>query len=220
MPGRTASDGRIRILLADDHAILRLSLREFLAREQGFEIVGEAGTGAETLALADSLDPDVLVLDVAMPDLSGIEVTRRVHDAHPRIRVLALTGHGDRPTVQQMVRAGAVGYVVKTGTGPELVSAIRAVASGQSYLSPEVTSSLLADIREPQRQAGSDVLGRRELQVLRLVAEGERTAEIAERLHISHATVETHRRNIMRKLDLHTAAALTKFAIREGLIEP
>lgn len=211
----------IRLVLADDHAILRLSLREFLAREPDFDIVGEAGTGAETLAVIEQTQPDVLVLDIAMPDVSGIEITRQVLASHASVRVLALTGHEDRHSVQAMVRAGAAGYIVKTSTGPELVSAIRAVAAGQSYLSAEVTDSLLEELRSPSRAcAGPDVLGRRELQVLRLVAEGQRTADIAARLHISHATVETHRRNIMRKLDLHTAAALTKYAIREGLIQP
>jgi len=209
----------IRLVLSDDHTILRVALRELLARESDLEVVGEAGTGAETVEVVARTLPDVLVVDIAMPDVNGVEITRRVRACAPDVKILALSGHADRRFVQAMIRAGACGYMVKSDTGTELVQAIRSIAAGNSYLSVEVTDVLLTELRSPGTAGpGPDVLGRRELQVLRLVAEGKRTAAIAAELHISPATVETHRRNIMRKLDLHSAPELTKFAIREGLI--
>jgi two-component system NarL family response regulator len=193
--------------------MLRELLSAMLVREPQFEVVGEAGTGGEALALAAKLNPDVMVLDIGLPDVDGIEVARSLKSKLPALKLLALSVHTERPVVQQMLKAGADGYVVKTSALEELVHAIRAVAEGKLYLSPEVTRDALA-----AEAAGQPApLGSRERQVLALLAEGKRSSEIGQRLGISTATVEAHRRNIMRKLGLHTVAELTKYAIRKGL---
>ncbi|HWI35633.1 MAG TPA: response regulator transcription factor, partial [Burkholderiales bacterium] len=170
-------------------------------------------TGAEAVALVAEQHPDVLVLDIGLPDTDGVEVARRVRDAVPACRVLALSIHDSRFFVQQMLRAGADGYVVKSAALPELVQAIRVVASGRVYLSPDIARQALAIVGDD----ADTLLGSRERQVLALLADGKRSSDIASDLHISVATVEAHRRNIMRKLDLHSVAELTKYAIRQGL---
>ena len=203
----------IRLAIAEDQRMVRELLSALLVREPDLEVVGEAATGTEALALAAQLRPDVLVLDIGLPDVDGIEVARTVKRSLPGVRLLALSVHGERRFVQQMLDAGADGYVVKAAALEELVQAIRVVAQGNVYLSPEITRAAL-------RGDGTDeeaALGARERQVLALLAEGKRSAEIAAGLHISPATVEVHRRNIMRKLGLHTIAELTKYAIRKGL---
>jgi two-component system NarL family response regulator len=208
----------IRVLLADDHRLLREALRDALAKEPDIAIAGEAGDGRTTLELAARLAPDVIVLDIGLPDLNGIEVAVRLLEKRPGAKIVALSAYADKRFVSEMLHAGAVAYVTKSSAGTELVRAIRAVAAGQGYLCPEVAGAVLAEVRGRRQRGAAERLGRREREVLRLIAEGARSAAIAEQLHISPATVEVHRRNIMRKLGLRTIAELTRYAIREGLI--
>jgi two-component system NarL family response regulator len=206
----------IRVALADDHRMFREALVGTLATEPDIEIVGQADSGRAGIELAQTAHPDVLVLDIAMPDMNGIEAAQRLRVCCPEVKVLALSGYADKRFVQEMLRAGASGYVVKTAAGAELVHAIRAVAKAQHYLSPEITGAILGEYRNASPPAS--VLGRRERQVLALIAEGQRSSAIAARLKISVATVDGHRRNIKRKLGLHTVADLTRYAVREGLV--
>ena len=165
--------------------------------------------------------PDVVVLDVAMPELNGVDAAARIHARHPEVKILALSAHADKRYVLEMLNGGAAGYVSKSAAGRELVQAIRTVAHGGCYLSAELASAVVEGIRDNRTGASATrPLGPREREVLQLIAEGHRSPAIAARLFISVATVEAHRRNIMRKLDLHTMAELTKFAIREGLTSP
>jgi DNA-binding NarL/FixJ family response regulator len=198
----------IRVAIIEDQRIVRDLLQALLAREPGIEVVGVASTGGEALQLADRLAPDVISLDVSLPDMDGIAVARAVHVRHPRIHVVALSMHEERSFVSAMLDAGAEGYVVKSGTIDELCDAIRSVAQGRRYLSP----ALAGRPADP-----ASLLSRREREVIALLADGKRSADIGRRLGISAATVEVHRRNIMRKLDLHTIAELTRYALRRGL---
>jgi two-component system NarL family response regulator len=210
----------IRVLLADDHRVLREALRYVLARETDLEIVAEAGTAREAIQLAQSVRPDVVVLDIGLPDLSGMEVAARLKRLDPAPNIVALSAHTDKRFVTEMLRAGAEAYVTKSSAGTELVRAIRAVAAGQNYFCQEVAGALAAEVRRQQSDDAELRLGRREREVLRLIAEGLRSIEIADQLHIALATVEVHRRNITRKLQLHGVAELTKYAIREGIVNP
>ena len=214
----------IRVLLADDHALLRELMRRLLRSEPGIEVVGEVANGRELLARVRDLRPDVVVLDIAMPELNGIDAAARLVARHPGVRILCLTAHTAANYVRAMLAAGAVGYVNKQVASSELVRAVRAVASGQTYLCPEAAAvavgAMQPDAGSARPHGSVMALGRREREVLQLIAEGRTAVEIAERLSVSHATVETHRRNIMRKLDLHSAVELTRFAIRQGLVEP
>lgn len=209
----------IRVMLADDHCMFLEVLEELLAKESDIEVVARAGSGAETLATVGRALPDVLVLDIAFPDISGIEVARKIAKCHPGIRIVALSGYADKIFVQEMLKAGAQGYVVKSSGATVLIDAIRAVAAGHSFLSPEVTSVLLRRTREgkPSIVPPASILSRREQEILRLIAEGRRSTEIGDKLHISTATVDVHRRNIKRKLGLHSTAELTRYALSEGL---
>ncbi len=209
----------IRVALADDHRMLLEALIAVLANERDITIVGVAHDGPDAIKLAQLHLPDVLVLDIAMPALNGVEVARRLHKELPKVKVLALSAYLDKRFVQEMLKAGAVGYVTKTAALTDLPRAIRAVASGQNYLSPEITAAVVSDIAPLAGSATPPLsaLSPREREVLRLVADGVRTAEIARRLGITEATVEVHRRNVMHKLDLRTVAQLTKYAVREGL---
>ncbi len=198
----------IRVALAEDQRMVREALGALLAREPDIEIVGEAASGPEALALAQAGRPDVLVLDIGLPGMDGIEVARAVRERLPTVKVLALSVHTDH-RVREMLEAGAVGYVDKSSALKELVQAIRLAMQGKIYLSPQVTREALG--------TGKTAISRREREVLALLADGKRSHEIAERLNISIATVDVHRRNIMRKLGLHTVADLTRYAIREGI---
>ena len=211
----------IRVVLADDHRLVREALRMALERERDIVIIGEATDGRAALKLVRETKPDVVVLDVAMPGLNGIEGAARIHARHPGVKILALSAHADKRYVVEMLNSGAAGYVTKSAAGRELVQAIRTVATGGSYLSAEVASAVVEGVRDTRSGAKAlRLLGRREREVLQLVAEGHRSPAIATQLFISVATVEAHRRNIMHKLNLHTVAELTKFAIREGLTSP
>lgn len=210
----------IRVLLADDHRMLREALRDLLSRIDDIEVVGEAGCARGALEQAHAQQPDILVLDIALPDMSGMALAARVRQELPRTGIVALSGYADKRFVTEMLRSGAQAYVTKSAAGTELIRAIRAVANGLSYLCPEVAGTLVNEVRGREAAEGGESprLGRRELEVLRLVAAGARSQAIAEQLHISVATVEVHRRNIMRKLELRTIADLTRYAVREGII--
>jgi len=210
----------IRILLADDHQIMRDGLRAILASEGTFEIVGEAENGREAAALARELVPDVIIMDIGMPELNGVEATRQIKADNPGVKVVALSMYADRGYVLGILEAGASGYVLKTGAYDEVHRAVKAVAQGKKYLSPDITQMVVdAQVRAPSEPGSSaqTSLGPREREIVQLLAEGHTSPEIAKRLHISSRTVETHRRNIMKKLDLHSVADITKYAIREGL---
>lgn len=208
----------IRVLIADDHRVLRDALCSVLSRESDLEIVGEAGSGPEALRQCSALKPDVLVLDIGLPELNGIEVAARLAGGRHAPRIVALSAYVDRRFVTEMLRAGAMGYVTKSAAGTELVQAIRSVHRGCSYLCPEVAGAVVSQVRVPEGAGDGQRLARREREVLRLVAEGVRSNDIAVELNISPATVEVHRRNIMRKLGLRTIADLTKYAVREGIV--
>ncbi|MFN3477646.1 MAG: response regulator [Candidatus Methylomirabilales bacterium] len=212
---------RIRILLADDHAIVRAGLRLLLESQPDMEVVGEAADGRETIRKVRELRPDVVVMDIAMPDLTGLEATRRIKEEDPQIQILALTMHEDERYFFQMVHAGASGYVVKGAPPADLLAAIRSVSQGQAYLDPSLAKKLLGEYlsRAKEGKEAYDDLTDREREVLRLIAEGKTSKEIAELLSLSVHTVERHRQNIMGKLRLHNRAELIRYAIRKGLID-
>jgi two-component system NarL family response regulator len=207
----------IRVVLAEDQRMVREALGALLSREQDFAIVGEAATGREAIELVQARSPDVLVLDISLPEVDGIEVARSVRLRAPGVKVIALSVHQEKHYVREMLKAGAAGYVDKASALNELVRAIRLVMQGKLYLSPDVTRGALGD---PSGAADAAALTARERQVLGLLAQGRRSPQIAAELHISVATVEVHRRNIMRKLGLHTVAELTRYAVREGIVAP
>lgn len=205
----------IRILLADDHAIVRESLREVLTREPDLAVVGEAGEGLAALALARDLAPDILLMDISMPGMDGVALAQRMRQECPGVRVLALSSHLDRRILTNMLDAGALGYVNKAAGRVELLSGIRAVASGNRFMCQQCAAMLMA---KPSPTSAEATLGRREIEVLKLIAIGMTSAAISEKLFIAQGTVEVHRRNIMRKLEQRNIAGLTQYAIREGLI--
>ena len=209
---------RIRILLADDHAVVRQGFKMILGAEADMEIVGEAGTGREAIELAESLKPDVVVMDVAMPELNGIEATRQVTSAVPHTRVIALSMHKDSVYVREVLRAGARGYLLKDSGANDLVTAVRAVAKGEGYLSPAVSDAVLDDYRKHVSNP-IDLLSSREREVLQMLAEGKTNKEIAGILNLSVYTVDAHRGRIMEKLNLHSINELVRFALRNGLID-
>jgi DNA-binding NarL/FixJ family response regulator len=209
---------KIRILLADDHAMVRQGFRMILAAQPDMEIVGEAGNGRETVELAEKLHPDVVVMDVAMPELNGIEATRRLAVSAPRTRVLALSMYKDSVYVREILRAGARGYLLKDAIDRDLLSAVRSVASGEGYLSPAVSDAVLSDYRRHVTDP-LDLLSSREREILQMIAEGKTNKEIATALKLSVYTVDSHRGRIMDKLNLHSVGELVRFALRNGLID-
>ncbi len=209
---------KIHILLADDHAVVRQGFKMILAAQPDMEIVGEAGNGREALDLAGQLQPDVIVMDVAMPELNGIEATRRVADLSPRTRVLALSMHKDSVYVREILRAGARGYLLKDSIASDLLAAVRAVARGEGYLSPGVSDAVLNDYRRHVTDP-IDLLSSREREVLQMIAEGKTNKEIATVLNLSVYTVDAHRGRIMEKLNLHSATDLVRFVVRAGLVD-
>lgn len=211
-----------RILLADDHAVLRAGLRLMLDSQAGLAVVGEAATGAETLALAQVLQPDLILLDLSMPALGGLEALPLLRRQAPDARILILTMHDDPEYLRQALKGGAAGYVLKKAADVELISAVRAVLRGEVYIHPAMTRSLIEDILPlPEASAGPgawEALSEREQEVLRQVALGYTSAEIAGQLNLSAKTVETYRARGMEKLGLRNRAALVRFALSKGLI--
>lgn len=216
--GRPSGMKRIRILLADDHAVVRQGFKMILAEQPDMEIVGEAGNGREALALAESLKPDIVVMDVAMPELNGIEATRRMGESVPHARVVALSMHKDSVYVREILRAGARGYLLKDSVAGDLVSAVRSVARGEGYISPQVSNAVLDDYRRHVTNP-IDTLTSREREVLQMLAEGKTNKEIAVILNLSVYTVDAHRGRIMEKLNLHSINEMVRFAVRNGLID-
>jgi DNA-binding NarL/FixJ family response regulator len=209
----------IRVLVADDHMIVRAGIRHVVESESDFEVVGEAASGAEALSLASELLPDVVVLDISMPDQSGLDVAARLRRSAGPPRVLILSMHDNPEYVLESVRAGAHGYLLKDTAATELRNAIRAVCRGDSYFSPPVASRLTAAVQGEHASTNAvDQLTSRELEVLRGVVQGHTSKQIAGDLGISHRTVETHRESLMRKLKIRSVAELTRFAIETGII--
>lgn len=211
----------IRILLADDHKIVRMGLRTLLANQVEMEVIAEAQDGRTTLQLVRELQPDIVVMDIGMPELNGIEATRLITAEFPSVKVVALSMHSDRRFVARMLESGASGYLLKDCAFEELAHAIRSICADQTYLSPEITGVVIGDYL---RQLSSrtqpslyNVLTPREREVLQPLTEGKTTKQIAALLHVSAKTIETHRSQIMEKLDIHSVAELTKYAIREGI---
>jgi DNA-binding NarL/FixJ family response regulator len=215
---------KLRVLLADDHPIMRDGLRFILERVPGVEVVGEAENGLRAVELANRLGPDVVVMDISMPDLNGVDATRQLKASKQKkdIKVIGLSMYSNRRFVLEMFEAGASGYVCKDSATMELVKALQAVAQDKNYIDSEI-SDLLVDCFVDRKSAADvsacSTLGGRERQVLQLLAEGKSSREIGSRMHIATATVKTHRRNIMRKLNVHNVAKLTKCAVRDGLTD-
>jgi RNA polymerase sigma factor (sigma-70 family) len=220
----------VRLVLVDDHDVVRTSLKTYLESHKGFRVVGEANNGETALQVILDNQPDVVVMDITMPGMSGLEATRRIKVSSPNCKVLALTIHSDKQYFFEMLSAGAVGYLTKQAAAEELIAAIQAVAEGDVYLQPALARWLLEDYQRlvtdynltADREKDSkslEVLSKRERQVLELVAQGLTTPQIAETLGISPKTVARHRERIMNKLDLHSIAELVKFAIQTGLIK-
>ena len=212
----------VRILIADDHRIVREGLRHLLEKHTDYKVVGEAADGETAVRLARELSPDLAIVDISMPGMNGIEATRRIHAERPAVRVLVLSMHADRRFVIECLKAGASGYLLKDSAFDDLTRAIEVTMAHGAFLSPAITELV---VRDYLAQAGADggaafsVLTPREREVLQLMAEGVATKAIAGRLAVSVKTVESYRQQIMEKLDLHSVAELTKFAIREGLTE-
>ena len=224
----------IRLMLVDDHDIVRTGLKSFLDTQEGMLVVSEASSGEQALEKAQEAKPDVIVMDITMPEMDGLEATRRLKEQDENYYVLALTVHEDKQYLFEMLSAGASGYITKQVAAEELVTAIRCVALGNVYLQPALASWLLDDYRrllnqtppeerrfsnQQEGERGLDVLSKRELQVLEAVAEGNTNNQIGEQLGISPKTVARHRERIMHKLNLHSSTELVKFAIRTGLIQ-
>src|SRR5512140_983437 len=212
-----------RLLLVDDHAVVRSGLRMLLSAESGVEIVGEAGTAAEAMEAASTVKPDVILMDIGLPDLSGIDATREIKKRFPEISIVALTIHEDEEYFFKMLEAGASGYVPKRAAPEELLIAIRAAAAGEVYLYPSLAKLLVNDYltqdHPAEEKANLDGLTDREHEVLTYLAEGASNDTIASSLVISPKTVERHRENIMRKLNMHSRAELVRYAIRKSIIK-
>jgi two-component system response regulator NreC len=211
---------KVRILLADDHQIMREGLKALLGRRSSLEVIAEAENGIQALSIARKDRPDVIVMDIAMPDINGIEVTRQLKSELPDIKIIALSMHSDRRFVSEILKAGASAYVLKHAAFEDLEKAIKAVMTGRTFLSADILEAVVSDYVSQLSSSEYDAyrqLSDRERQVLQLLAEGNSTKEIAFKLHVSVKTIESHRQNIMNKLGIRTLAGLTKFAVREGL---
>lgn len=209
----------IRILLTDDHKLLREGLHALIEEQPDMTVIAEAEDGRSTVQLAAKLKPDIIVMDISMPGMNGMEATRQILSKNPGIKVLALSMHTDRRFIVEMLSAGASGYLLKDCAFEELICALHALADQRTYLSPKICDLVVKDYayRNSKSTLSSSVLSAREREVLQLLAEGKSTRKIASILHVGMKTVETYRQQIMEKLDIHTIAELTKFAIREGL---
>lgn len=215
---------RIRLLLVDDHEVVRRGLRMLLENEADLNIVGETNTGGGALEMVESLEPDVVIMDITLPDISGIDAARRIKEAHPEVAVVALTIHEDQQYFFEMLQVGASGYVPKRAAPDDLITAIRAAHRGEMYIYPSLAKLLVGDFLARSGEDGAketmNGLTPREGEVLSLLAEGKTNDEIAELLSISAHTVARHRENLMGKLGLHSRSELVKYAIRKGLIKP
>ena len=213
----------IRVLLADDHAIVRKGLRALLDREPRIDVVDEAGDGRETLDKVKKHFPDVVVMDIGMPNMNGIEATRQIKKRFPDVRILILTMHASEEYVSAILEAGASGYVLKQAAPAELISAIEAVHKGDSFLSPSICTKVIKGFtkkfNEGKETSGFDSLTEREREVLQLIAEGKSTRQIAECLFISPKTAEVHRSHLMEKLGLHNTAEIVRYAVRKGIVD-
>jgi DNA-binding NarL/FixJ family response regulator len=213
----------IRVVLVDDHALVRQGFRRILEDEEDILVVGEAGDGAETLNLLRAQQPDIVVLDMSMPEMNGLQVTREVLKQFPGTRILILSMYSDEQYVRNAIDAGAHGYILKGSNGPDMVRAVRAVAAGQQYVSPELSGALIRAWQAKSAQGDTDPYDRltqREKQVLQLIAQGKSNKEIAVLLDLSVNTVAVHRANLMNTLQLHKAAELVLFAVKKGLVIP
>jgi DNA-binding NarL/FixJ family response regulator len=217
-------EGKKRIVIAEDHTILREGLRALLASQADLEVVGEAGDGREAIRCVEKLSPDLVLLDLSMPRMRGLEAIGEIKRCSPGTRVLTLTVHDAEEYILESLRAGADGYVLKDATREELLIALRSVLGGKSYLSPSVSAKVidgyLAGKKSLKPESSWETLTSREREILKLIAEGGRNRQIAHDLCISVKTVEKHRANLMEKLDLHDVSSLTAYAIRKGLVEP
>ena len=214
---------QIRVLVVDDHTIVREGVRMLLSAQPGIEVIGEAANGLEAVHKTRELKPDVVVMDIAMPGMSGLEATEVIKQSNPEVQVLALTVHESEEYFFRLLSAGGSGYVLKGAGSADLISAVQAVARGDVFLSPTVAKKLVGDyltrVRSGEEQDSYGGLTPREQEVLKLLAEGNTAREIADQLVLSISTVQTHRSHIMRKLDLHNRAELIKYAIRRGIID-
>jgi DNA-binding NarL/FixJ family response regulator len=211
----------IRTLLAEDHTLVRSGIRALLEGSKEVTVIGEADQGRQAVVLAQQLRPELVLMDIGMPELNGIEAARQIRAVLPEARVLMLSMYDDQQYVFESLKAGASGYVLKAAAFQELLTAIAAVMGGRNYISPALSDTVMTDYvrraKGDQKDTELDKLSAREREVLQLIAEGKSSAEVAELLHISVRTVDTHRHNIMSKLEIHSIAGLTKFAIRHGL---
>jgi DNA-binding NarL/FixJ family response regulator len=219
----------IRVILADDHALVRAGIHALLASLEGIEVVAEAGDGRQALQLVETYRPDVILMDISMPELNGLDAVEKITRDFPQVRVIILSMHANEEYVLHALRAGAAGYLLKDAGIAELDLAVRSVAQGETYLSPPVSRSVIDDylrrLGNPAEVGGAlpimdGKLTSRQREVLQLIAEGRTTQEIAERLHVGVKTVETHRAQLMERLDIHDVAGLVRYAIRIGLVNP
>lgn len=217
-----SSSQQLRILLAEDHAIVREGIASLLRQNENFQIIAEAEDGRSALQLAGEVKPDIILMDLSMPNINGTEAIKEIKQRYPEIHVIVLTIHNTEEYIRATLRAGANGYVLKDDTSEELLSAIHSVAAGKTYLTPSICGNVIVDFLkgggDNQKTFSWEHLSHREREVLKLVAEGERNRDIAEYLSLSEKTVEKHRSNLMKKLGLHSAAQITAYAIRNGLI--
>jgi DNA-binding NarL/FixJ family response regulator len=214
---------RTRILLADDHALVRQGIRSLLSGIADFEVVGEADNGREALRLIRALAPEVALMDISMPELNGLDATAHTLREQPNLKVIILSMHATESYVLEALRAGAAGYLLKESDAAELERAIRAVSRGEHYLTPSISHHVIDRFMRGERGekiAEADALSPRQREVLQLIAEGRSTREIAERLHVSVKTVETHRAQLMQRLEIYDVAGLTRYALRKRLIDP
>jgi two-component system response regulator NreC len=212
---------KIRVVVADDHTILRQGIKALLDNQEEIEVVGEAKDGREAIKAIEELSPDVILMDIAMPGLNGLEATRRIKKKFPMTKVVVLTMHTNEEYIFQILNAGADGYLVKETAFQDLISAINSVHRGEAFMSPSISKKVMTDYiqrAQGEEKVGFDTLTTREREILQLVAEGNANKKIAEALFISPKTVETHRAHIMDKLNIHDRAGLIKYAIRKGMI--
>ncbi len=213
----------MKVLIADDHGIVRQGLMSLLSEEEDIDLVGQAEDGKSAVHMVAELAPDVIVMDITMPGMDGVEATRLICERYPATRVVALSMHDEPYIVREILRAGAVGYVLKSYLGDEAVKAIRAAVKGEHYLSPEITDVVVESMRSKNglmEACDPSELSERELAVLKLTAEGKAVKEIARKLHISPKTAHSNRHDLMEKLDVSSVAELTRYAIRHGVIRP